>query len=41
MLNIPETLIITKREKGGNGFLYLRNPSVVPSQGNLPSLPLV
>ena len=53
MLNIPETLIINNldilRSSAGttyapdspDSFLYLSNPPIVPSQGNLPSLPLV
>jgi hypothetical protein len=53
MLNIPETLIVNNfdilRSSSGttytpanpDAFLYLSNPPIVPSQGNLPSLPLV
>lgn len=53
MLNVPETLIINNfdilRSSSGStyspeahdAFLYLSNPAIVPSQGNLPSLPLV
>ena len=53
MLNVPETLIInnldilssssgtTYSPENPDAFLYLSNPPIVPSQGNLPSLPLV